>query len=76
MSSGNNFPHRRVPLGPAAVASVARTSSTCDVVMRSVDELRPNPKTARTHPNRKIKDLANAIKTLGSLARSSSMRRE
>ena len=34
------------------------------VSLRSVDELKPNPKSARTHPKRKIKDLAKAINSV------------
>ena len=33
--------------------------------LRSLDELKPNPKSARTHPKRKIRDLAKAIKAVG-----------
>jgi DNA modification methylase len=37
----------------------------CNVTFRSLDVLRPNPKNARTHSKRKVKDLANAIKAVG-----------
>ena len=39
--------------------------STYDVLMRSVDDLRPNPRNTRIHSKRKINDLANAIKAVG-----------
>jgi DNA modification methylase len=46
--------------GPAARASCAG-----NVAIRSLDDLRPNPKNARTHSKRKIRDLAKAIKAVG-----------
>jgi len=33
--------------------------------MRSLDDLKPNPKNARTHSRRKINDLANTIRAVG-----------
>jgi DNA modification methylase len=37
----------------------------CEIERRDIDSLRPNPKSARTHPKRKIRDLAKAIKAVG-----------
>ena len=37
----------------------------CEIERRDIDSLRPNPKSARTHPKRKIRDLAKAIKVVG-----------
>jgi DNA modification methylase len=44
---------------PGAAPSVSA------MVARSLDDLRPNPKNARTHSKRKIKDLAKAIDAMG-----------
>ena len=52
-------------LGRSLDVTTATTLSNCSVVLRSLDELRPNPRSARTHPKRKIRDLANAIKSVG-----------
>lgn len=52
-------------LGHGRDASGVIASPDYGVSLRSVDELKPNPKSARTHPKRKIKDLAKAIKTVG-----------
>ncbi|WP_424360183.1 ParB N-terminal domain-containing protein [Methylocystis parvus] len=35
------------------------------IIMRAIDALRPNPKNARTHSKRKIKDLAETIRAVG-----------
>jgi DNA modification methylase len=40
-------------------------SSRPEIVHRRVDELRPNPRNARTHQKRKIRDLAKEIEALG-----------
>lgn len=37
----------------------------CEIERRDIDSLRPNPKSARMHSKRKIKDLAKAIKAVG-----------
>jgi ParB-like nuclease family protein len=36
-----------------------------EVVLRALDELRPNPRNARRHHKRKIRDLANHIMKVG-----------
>jgi DNA modification methylase len=38
---------------------------SAQLVLRRVDDLRPNPRNARTHQKRKIRDLANEIKAVG-----------
>ena len=43
------------------------TPSVCDVVVRSLDELKPNPKNARTHSKRQIRQIADSIRTFGFL---------
>ena len=52
-------------LGHGRDVSGVIASPDYSVSLRSLDELKPNPKSARTHPKRKIKDLAKAIKTVG-----------
>lgn len=39
--------------------------SFAGVVIRPLADLRPNPKNARTHSKRKIRDLAKAIEAVG-----------
>jgi DNA modification methylase len=38
---------------------------SAQLVLRRVDDLRPNPRNARTHQKRKIRDLAKEIKAIG-----------
>ena len=52
-------------LGHGRDVSSVIASPDYSVSLRSVDELKPNPKSARTHPKRKIKDLAKAIRAVG-----------
>ncbi len=47
---------------PSAPVGIA---SECELILRRVDELRPNPRSPRTHKKRKIEDLAKTIKALG-----------
>jgi DNA modification methylase len=63
MLTSPKFSRHSVLPDPATLP--ARPYSTCDVLMRSVDDLRPNPRNARIHSKRKINDLANAIKAVG-----------
>jgi ParB-like chromosome segregation protein Spo0J len=46
-------------------AALPTREFACAIQRRDIDSLRPNPKSARTHPKRKIKDLAKAIKAFG-----------
>lgn len=47
---------------PGAPVDVA---SDCEVILRPVDERRPNPRSPRTHKKRKVEDLAKTIEALG-----------
>ena len=46
-------------------AALPARGFACEIERRDIDSLRPNPKSARTHPKRKIRDLAAAIKAVG-----------
>lgn len=48
-----------------ATVSSPNTPSVGAIVHRRLDELRPNPRNARSHSRRKIKDLAKAIGVVG-----------
>lgn len=48
-----------------AAALSAPPPLTCEVVIRRVDELRPNPRNPRTHSKRQIADLSKTIKAVG-----------
>jgi DNA modification methylase len=52
-SSSNSLNSRAGPLGSPTIE------------WARIETLRPNPKNPRTHPKRKVKDLANAIKAVG-----------
>ena len=56
---------RRAKTDRRRSVALGNTSSSCNVSLRSLNELKPNPRSARTHPKRKIKELAKAIKTVG-----------
>lgn len=60
--SHRHRPHRRPKTGPSAPIGVA---SECGLVLRRLDELRPNPRSPRIHKKRKNEDLAETIKALG-----------
>lgn len=65
MSTIDAFDRQGANSGRGLSAARAITPSNRSVVLRSLDELKPNPRSARTHSKRKIKDLAKAIKALG-----------
>ena len=46
-------------------ATLLARGFACEIERRNIDGLRPNPKSARTHSKRKIRDLAQAIKAVG-----------
>jgi ParB-like chromosome segregation protein Spo0J len=46
-------------------SSTLQRLSSLEVVERRLEELRPNPRNARTHRKRKIKDLAKGIAAFG-----------
>ncbi|CAJ0849354.1 hypothetical protein AMST5_00113 [freshwater sediment metagenome] len=50
---------------PPTICAAIGIASDCEVILRRVDELRPNPRSPRTHKKRKIEDLSETIKTLG-----------
>ena len=52
-------------LGERMTSLPPHDPSRYQIVMRPLDALRPNPKSARTHSKRQIRDLAKAIKTVG-----------
>ncbi len=56
---------RRPGARGGAVTTAAQNPSGHHIVMRPLGTLRPNPKSARTHSKRQIRDLAKAIKTFG-----------
>jgi ParB-like chromosome segregation protein Spo0J len=64
MPAIRDFSRHSVLSGRGLGVAPAMTPSDC-VTLRSLDDLRPNPKNARTHSKRKIKDLAKAIKAMG-----------
>jgi DNA modification methylase len=51
--------------GPAISGHPIAAPSASSVVNRSLDDLRPNPKNARTHSKRKIESLAKAMGVVG-----------
>ncbi len=55
----------QVGVGHNACAAELDAMSNNLIELRPPDDLRPNPKNARTHSKRKIKDLAKAIKAIG-----------
>jgi hypothetical protein len=65
MSNTRHLGSRAKPLSPGPATPPPCAPSACDVVIRSLDDLRPNPKNARTHSRRKINDLANTIRAVG-----------
>ena len=56
---------RRAKTSRRRSVALGNTPSSCNVSLRSLNELKPNPRSPRTHPKRKIKELAKAIKTVG-----------
>jgi len=65
MSNTRHSGSRAKPLSPGLATLPPCAPSAYDVVTRSLDELKPNPKNARTHSRRKINDLANTIRAVG-----------
>ena len=65
MSNTRPLGLRAKPLSPDPATPPPCAPSACEVVMRSLDDLKPNPKNARTHSRRKINDLANTIRAVG-----------
>ncbi|WP_018409328.1 site-specific DNA-methyltransferase [Methylocystis rosea] len=65
MSTIAAFDRQSANSGRGPSVAPATTPSNCNVSLRALDELKPNPRSARTHPKRKIKDLAKAIKAVG-----------
>jgi hypothetical protein len=65
MSNNHHLHSHAKLLSPSPATPPFSASSAGAVVVRSLDDLKPNPKTARTHFKRKIKDLASTIRTVG-----------
>ena len=67
MSNTRHLGSRAKPLSPDPATPPPCAPSACDVVMRSLDDLKPNPKNARTHSKRQIKQIAESISAFGFL---------
>jgi len=52
-------------IGHNASAFTAKPLGDFQISLKSPDDLKPNPKSPRTHTKRKIRDLAEAIRTVG-----------